>query len=86
MTGSCGPEGPYATEDDAWRRLLAFQAPPCLVGRPTEAILRSGVHTLFGLLGLAVFIPCLVAFAATITWVVVKISPTPPAKQAENKS
>jgi hypothetical protein len=44
------------------------------------------VHTFFGLIGLAIFILCVVALAAAITWAVVKVSPTPPAKQAENQS
>jgi hypothetical protein len=35
------------------------------------------VETILGLLGLAVFIPCVVGLAAAITWVVIKVSPTP---------
>jgi hypothetical protein len=33
------------------------------------------VDTVLGLLGLIVFIACVIAFAAAITWVVVKLSP-----------
>jgi len=35
------------------------------------------VGTVLGLLGVAVFIPCIVALAAAVTWAVVKISPAP---------
>jgi hypothetical protein len=34
------------------------------------------VDTVLGLLGLAVFVLCVIAFAAAMTWVVVKLSPT----------
>jgi hypothetical protein len=44
------------------------------------------VHTIFGLVGLAVFIPCVIAFAAAITWLVVKISPTQPPAKADSRS
>jgi hypothetical protein len=44
------------------------------------------VHTFLGLVGLAVFIPCVVAFAAAITWLVVKISPTQAPAKSENSS
>jgi len=33
------------------------------------------VATVLGLIGLAVFIVCVIALAAAITWLVVKISP-----------
>ena len=33
--------------------------------------------TVLGLLGVALFIVCVVALAAGVTWLVVKISPTP---------
>jgi hypothetical protein len=33
--------------------------------------------TILGLLGIAVFIPCVVALAAGATWLVVKLSPAP---------
>jgi hypothetical protein len=36
--------------------------------------------TLLGLLGLAVFIPCILALAAGVTWLVVKLSPNPQEK------
>jgi len=35
------------------------------------------VDTVLGLLGVAVFIPCVIALAAAVTWLVVKISPAP---------
>jgi hypothetical protein len=35
------------------------------------------VHTVLGLLGILVFIPCVIALAAALTWLVVKISPAP---------
>ena len=37
--------------------------------------------TVLGLLGVAVFIPCVVALAAGITWLVVRYSPNPNAKK-----
>ena len=45
------------------------------------------MHTVLGLLGILVFIPCVVALAATLTWLVVKISPAPkpaPPEQPES--
>jgi hypothetical protein len=33
------------------------------------------VDTVLGLLGLILFTACVIVFAATITWVVVKVSP-----------
>jgi hypothetical protein len=38
------------------------------------------VSTALGLIGLVVFIACVIAIAATVTWVVVKISPAPGSK------
>jgi hypothetical protein len=35
------------------------------------------MDTFLGLLGVAVFIPCVVALAAAMTWLVVKLSPAP---------
>jgi len=35
------------------------------------------VSTALGLVGLAVFIACVIALAAGITWLVVRLSPTP---------
>jgi hypothetical protein len=35
------------------------------------------VSTALGLLGVAVFIVCVVALAAGVTWTVVRLSPTP---------
>jgi hypothetical protein len=34
------------------------------------------METVLGLIGLVVFIVCVIALAAGITWVVVKVSPT----------
>jgi hypothetical protein len=39
--------------------------------------------TFLGLLGVVVFIPCVIAIAAGITWVVVKVSPAPSAEKPE---
>ena len=38
------------------------------------------VDTALGLVGLALFIVCVIALAAGITWLVVKISPAPGSK------
>jgi hypothetical protein len=35
------------------------------------------VDTVLGLLGVAVFVPCVIALAAGLTWVVVRYSPSP---------
>jgi hypothetical protein len=35
------------------------------------------MDTVLGLLGVAVFIPCVIALAAGVTWTVVKFSPAP---------
>ena len=42
--------------------------------------------TFLGLLGVLVFIPCVVALAAGITWLVVKISPAPSSEKPETSS
>jgi hypothetical protein len=34
------------------------------------------VHTLLGLVGLAIFVVVVIALAAAVTWLVVRISPT----------
>jgi hypothetical protein len=39
------------------------------------------VATVLGLLGIALFIVCVIALAAGATWLVVKISPKPGAKK-----
>ena len=39
------------------------------------------IDNILGLLGIAVFIVCLIALSAGVTWVVVKISPKPGAKK-----
>jgi hypothetical protein len=44
-----------------------------------RAILRR-VATALGLLGLVVFIVCVIALAAGVTWTVVRLSPSPGAK------
>jgi hypothetical protein len=38
------------------------------------------VETVLGLIGLAIFIVCVVALAAGVTWTVVRLSPAPGAK------
>ena len=35
------------------------------------------MHTILGLLGILVFIPCVIALAAALTWLTVKLSPAP---------
>jgi len=39
------------------------------------------VATALGLIGVAVFIACVVALAAGVTWLVVRLSPSPESKQ-----
>jgi uncharacterized membrane protein len=39
------------------------------------------VATVLGLIGLAVFVVCVVALAAGVTWVVVRVSPDPNKKK-----
>jgi hypothetical protein len=39
--------------------------------------------TVLGLLGIAFFIPCVIALAAGATWLVVKISPAPSTEKPE---
>jgi hypothetical protein len=39
------------------------------------------VDTVLGLLGLALFIVCVVALAAGVTWLVVRLSPNPDTKR-----
>jgi hypothetical protein len=39
------------------------------------------VATAFGLVGIAVFIVCVIALAASVTWLVVKLSPSPDDKK-----
>ena len=41
------------------------------------------VATVLGLLGIAVFIVCLIALSAGVTWVVVRISPKPGSKKSK---
>jgi hypothetical protein len=38
------------------------------------------VSTALGLIGVVVFIACVIALAATVTWVVVKVTPPPGSK------
>jgi hypothetical protein len=40
------------------------------------------VNTFLGLVGIAIFIPCVVALAAGVTWLVVKLSPPPQQKKS----
>jgi hypothetical protein len=37
--------------------------------------------TLYGFIGLAIFIPCVISLAASVTWLVVKLSPNPEKKK-----
>ncbi|HEY2326766.1 MAG TPA: hypothetical protein VGH52_04695 [Gaiellaceae bacterium] len=39
------------------------------------------MDTVLGILGVAIFIPCVVGLAAGVTWAVVKLSPTPASKK-----
>jgi hypothetical protein len=41
------------------------------------------VETLLGLIGMAIFIVCIIALAAGVTWVVVRLSPSPERKKAK---
>jgi hypothetical protein len=41
------------------------------------------VSTVLGLIGVAVFIVCVITIAAGVTWVVVKVSPAPAKKPEE---
>jgi hypothetical protein len=40
------------------------------------------VKNVLGLIGLAVFIVCVIGLAASVTWLVVRLSPTPNKKKA----
>jgi hypothetical protein len=44
------------------------------------------VGTFLDLLGIAVFIVCVIAIAAAVTWVVVKLSPAPDRKAEQAES
>jgi hypothetical protein len=44
------------------------------------------VPTLLGLLGIVVFMACVIALAAAVTWIVVKISPTSMGKKPSSKN
>jgi hypothetical protein len=44
------------------------------------------VETVLGLLGVALYIPTIIAIAATVTWVVVKVSPGTKDAAAKAKS
>jgi hypothetical protein len=44
------------------------------------------VGTFLDLLGIAVFIVCVIAIAAAVTWVVVKLSPAPDRKTEQAES
>jgi hypothetical protein len=39
------------------------------------------IDNILGLVGIVVFIACVIALAAAVTWLVVRISPKPGAKQ-----
>jgi hypothetical protein len=40
------------------------------------------LQNVLGLLGILVFIVCVIALAAGVTWIVVKVSPSPDRKKA----
>jgi hypothetical protein len=40
------------------------------------------MHTALGLVGLAIFIPCVIGLAAGVTWLIVKVSPAPGPKKS----
>jgi len=42
------------------------------------------VANVLGILGILLFIVCMIALAAGVTWVVVKVSPTPNAKKSSS--
>ena len=44
------------------------------------------MSTVLGLLGVAIYIPTIIAIAAGVTWVVVKVSPGTKAAAAKTKS
>jgi hypothetical protein len=44
------------------------------------------VETVLGLIGLAVFIVCVIALAAGVTYAVVRISPSPDKKEKKRKA
>ena len=44
---------------------------------------RSVVTTVLGLIGIAVFIVCVIALAAAVTWTVVRLTPSHKQKQPE---
>jgi hypothetical protein len=44
------------------------------------------VTTVLGLLGIAVFIVCVISLAASVTWLVVKVSPMPKPKADEGST
>jgi hypothetical protein len=44
------------------------------------------VEDVLGLLGIALFVACVVALAAGVTWAVVKISPSPEKKRQKAAS
>lgn len=46
----------------------------------------ESMATVLGLLGMTLYIVCVIALAAAITWVVVKISPATTGKKPEAKS
>jgi uncharacterized BrkB/YihY/UPF0761 family membrane protein len=49
-------------------------------------VFYGAVSTVLGLIGLIIFIACVIALAAGITWLVVKISPTTAGKKPTPKS
>jgi hypothetical protein len=43
------------------------------------------VETVLGLIGLIIFIVCVISFAAGVTWLVVKVSPNPEDKRKKEE-
>jgi hypothetical protein len=49
----------------------------------SQATPRFGVKTVLGLLGMIVFIVAVISVAATVTWLVVRLTPTEKKKPAD---
>ena len=51
------------------------------VRRRSSSYPTERMTTLYGFIGLAIFIPCVISLAASVTWLVVKLSPNPEKKK-----
>lgn len=49
-------------------------------------VFYESMATALGILGMTAYIACVIALAAAVTWLVVKISPTTAGKKPEAKS